>query len=93
MFYVYILQCHDRSYYTGHTDNLENRLYQHQNKIIPNCYTSTRLPVKLMYLEAFNTREEAIIAEKQIQGWSRRKKEALFNQDWKAISKYASRRR
>ncbi|HHF7367474.1 TPA: GIY-YIG nuclease family protein [Legionella bozemanae] len=93
MFYVYILQCRDGSYYTGHTDNLEVRLYQHQNKIFPNCYTSTRLPVKLMYSESFNTREEAYIAEKQIQGWSRRKKEALFRQDWNALSVYASRRR
>ena len=91
MFYVYILQCRDSSYYTGHTDNLENRLYQHQNKIVPSCYTSTRFPVKLMYSEAFNTREEAFIAEKQIQGWSRRKKEALFRQDWGALSDYASR--
>ncbi len=46
-----------------------------------------------MYSEAFNTREEAFIAEKQIQGWSRRKKEALFRQDWGALSDYASRRR
>jgi predicted GIY-YIG superfamily endonuclease len=51
------------------------------------------IPVKLMFSELFNTREEAFIAEKQIQGWSRRKKEALFRQDWKALSVYASRRR
>ena len=89
MFYVYVLQCHDKSYYTGHTDNLENRMYQHHNRVIPTCYTSTRLPVKLMYYEVFNTRVEAIIAEKQIQGWSRRKKEALFQKDWNAISQYA----
>ena len=93
MFFVYILQCQDGSYYTVHTDNLENRLYQHQNKIIPNCYTSTRLPIKLMHSEALKTREEALIAEKQIKGWSRRKKEALFRQDWNSLSKYASRRR
>jgi putative endonuclease len=93
MFYIYILQCRDGSYYTGHTDNLETRLYQHQNKTMPGCYTSTRLPVKLMYSETFPTREEALIAEKRIQGWSRRKKEALFRQDWEALSMYASRRK
>lgn len=85
MFYVYILKCKDSSYYTGHTDNLENCLYQHKNRIFSNCYTSTRLPIKLMYSEAFHTREEAIRAEKQIQGWSRRKKEALIQHNWKSF--------
>ena len=44
----FILKCRDNSYYTGHTDNLENRLYQHQNKLIPGCYTSKKLPVELV---------------------------------------------
>lgn len=93
MFYVYILKCIDGSYYTGHTDNLENRLYQHKNKIFSKCYTAKRLPVKLMYSKEFNTREEALRAEKQIQGWSRRKKEALIQENWDDLSYYASRRR
>ena len=93
MFWVYILQCSDKSYYTGHTDNLENRFAQHQNKMISSCYTSTRLPVQLMYSQDFSTREEALASEKQIQRWSRRKKEALIKRDWHALSAYASRRR
>ncbi|KTD32912.1 endonuclease [Legionella nautarum] len=93
MFFVYILQCNDHSYYTGHTDNLEQRLHQHHHKIIPNCYTSTRLPVRLMYSQSFNTREEALSAELRIKGWSRRKKEALISKDWSALKNYASRRR
>lgn len=93
MFWVYILQCNDKSYYTGHTDNLENRLIQHQNKMIPTCYTSTRLPIKLMYSQEFLTREEALASEKRIQGWSRRKKEALMNEDWQALSAYAKRKK
>lgn len=93
MFWVYILQCNDKSYYTGHTDNLENRFAQHQNRMISSCYKSTRLPVQLMYSQAFSTREEALAAEKQIQGWSRRKKEALIKGDWLALSEHASRRR
>lgn len=93
MFWVYILQCNDKSYYTGHTDNLENRFAQHQNRMISGCYTSTRLPVQLMYSQEFFRREEALAAEKQIQGWSRRKKEALIKGDWQALSTYASRRR
>jgi putative endonuclease len=93
MFWVYILQCNDKSYYTGHTDNLENRFAQHQNRMISSCYTSTRLPVQLMYSQAFSTRKEALAAEKQIQGWSRRKKEALIKGDWLALWEHAPRRR
>ena len=61
MFWVYILQCSDKSYYTGHTDHLESRFAQHQNKMISSCYTSTRLPVQLMHSQEFTTREEALI--------------------------------
>ena len=46
MFWVYILQCRDNSYYTGHTDNLEARLYQHYNRIFPTCYTAVNGYVK-----------------------------------------------
>jgi putative endonuclease len=93
VFWVYILQCNDKSYYTGHTDSLDNRIVQHQNKMIPNCYTSTRLPVQLMYSQGFPTREEALAAEKQIQGWSRKKKEALMNADWQALADNAKRKK
>ncbi|MDR3443515.1 MAG: GIY-YIG nuclease family protein [Legionella sp.] len=86
MFGVYILQCNDKSYYTGCTDNLEGRLVQHQNRMIAGCYTSTRLPVCLVYFQAMLSREEALAAERQIKGWSRRKKEALINKDWELLS-------
>lgn len=91
MFWVYILQCNDKSYYTGHTDNLEKRIAQHQQRIIPSCYTRTRLPVQLVYCQPFFSREEALAAEKKIQGWNRRKKEALINADWMALSRHAKR--
>ena len=80
-FYVYILQCNDNSYYTGHTDDIEKRLAEHICKEKPS-YTSTRLPIKLIFMQEFMRREEAIAAERQIQGWSRKKKEALINGDW-----------
>ncbi|BCZ96519.1 endonuclease [Legionella pneumophila] len=89
MFWVYILQCSDKSYYTGQTDNLEKRLTQHQDKMIPGCYTSTRLPIQLKFSQEFMSREEALNAERQIKGWSRRKKEALINGDWQALSDYS----
>ena len=76
-FWVYILRCADDSYYTGHTDNLEERVAKHQSGEIEG-YTSTRLPVVLLFSEEFSTREEALASERQIKGWSRRKKEALI---------------
>ena len=93
MFWVYILKCSDESYYTGHTDDLENRLSQHKSKFFPHCFTVTRLPVELRYSQCFATREEALTAEQQIKGWSRRKKEALILGNWKALSWYAKRKK
>lgn len=83
-FYMYILKCADDSYYTGHTDNIEKRLAEHTNpsKI---SYTTTRLPIQLMYLQEFETRVEAIAAERQVQGWSRKKKEALIQGNWNQL--------
>lgn len=93
MFWVYMLKCADNSYYLGHTDNLENRLGQHHQKIDPGCYTATRLPVQLVFSQEFITREEALTSERQIKGWSRKKKEALIAGDWNTISIYAKRRK
>ena len=87
----YILKCRDHGYYTGHTDNLENQLFQHQNKLISGCYTSKKLPVQCVYLQAVTTREEALMRVRQIKGWSRRKKEALIRGDWAAISEFSKR--
>jgi predicted GIY-YIG superfamily endonuclease len=85
MFWVYILRCSDNSYYTGHTDNLELRVASHQTGEI-NGYTSTRLPVELIFSQPMVTREEALIAERQIKGWSRAKKEAMVAGDWVKVS-------
>lgn len=89
-FWVYILRCSDNSYYTGHTDNLEERIAKHKSGEIEG-YTSTRLPVRLMFSEQFPTREEALTCERQIKGWSRNKKEALMRGDWNEISRLAHR--
>ena len=88
MFWVYIVKCSDGSYYTGHTDNLEIRIAQHQ------CgehvsYTASRLPVELAWSQEFNTREEALAAERQIKGWSRKKKEAMMRGNWAEVSRLA----
>ena len=87
-FWVYILRCSDGSYYTGHTDNLEKRIAEHQAGEFPG-YTSTRLPVELVFKQDFPTREEALAAEQQIKGWSRKKKEAMMRGDWLEVSRIA----
>ncbi len=74
---MYILKCADGSYYTGSTNNLELRLQQHQIGEGAG-YTKKRLPVKLVYFEEFDRIDEAFYREKQVQGWSRKKKEALI---------------
>ncbi len=75
--YIYILECNNGSYYTGSTINLEQRILQHQTGEGAN-YTRKHLPVRLVYFEEFGQIEEAFKREKQIQGWSRKKKEALI---------------
>jgi putative endonuclease len=89
-FCVYILKCNDGSYYTGHTDNLEKRIGEHQSGACGG-YTSTRLPVELVFSQDFPTREEALASERQIKGWSRKKKEAMMRGDWNEVSRLARR--
>jgi putative endonuclease len=81
-YFVYILLCSDNSYYTGITNNLERRLYEHENGIDPKSYTFKRRPVKLVFQEMFTEVIQAIAFEKQVKGWSRAKKEALINGNW-----------
>ena len=89
-FYVYILKCSDGSYYTGHTNDLEYRLSQYTQKVTQG-YVTNRLPFRLVYHEPFPTRDEALQAELRIKKWSRKKKEALINQDWKLLKKLAKK--
>ncbi|MFH1644539.1 MAG: GIY-YIG nuclease family protein [bacterium] len=85
-FYVYMLRCADGSFYIGHTDNLENRRYEHQMKKY-NGYTSTRLPIQLVFHEAFPTRDEAFAAERKLKGWMRKKKIILIKYGWEGFVK------
>ena len=86
--WVYILKCSDGSYYTGCTSNLEQRIQQHNFKKYDN-YTSTRLPVELVYSQQFSNINNAIATEGQIKGWSRSKKEALINGDFDLLHSLA----
>ncbi len=87
-FWVYILKCADDSYYTGHTDNLEQRIGKHAEGKI-NGYTATRLPVTVVFSEQFVSRVEALEMERRIKGWSRKKKEAMMRGDWKEVQRLA----
>ncbi|MEK7137826.1 MAG: GIY-YIG nuclease family protein [Patescibacteria group bacterium] len=77
-YFVYILRCRDGSYYTGVTNDLEERIRSHERGDDRAAYTYLRRPVKLVYKESFQDINDAILHEKQIQGWSRKKKEALI---------------
>ncbi|MGC4251320.1 MAG: GIY-YIG nuclease family protein [Sphingobium sp.] len=87
-FWTYMLRCSDGRYYTGHTDDLEHRMGQHQ------CgrgseFTRRRLPVTLVWSENFASRIEALEAERIVGGWSRAKKEALIAGNWSLVSHFA----
>ena len=87
-YYVYIMTNRSRTLYTGITNNLERRVYEHKRKLIPG-FTSKYNLVQLAYYEATPSIESAITREKQIKGWLRRKKIALIesvNPEWRDLS-------
>ncbi|MCF1421412.1 GIY-YIG nuclease family protein [Mangrovimonas futianensis] len=88
-YFVYILECSDKSYYTGITNDLERRMMKHQTKISKSSYTHSRLPVKLIWHCMVENPTEAIKIEKQIKGWSRRKKQAMIQENWKDLVKFS----
>lgn len=88
--YVYILRCSDDTYYTGVTNDLERRLWEHQNAEDLNSYTAKRLPVEMIYyLDFYGHPEEAISFEKQLKKWSKAKKEALMRGDIEDLKELA----
>jgi putative endonuclease len=86
--YMYILKCVDDSYYTGSTWDMEKRLAEHQIGMGAR-HTAKRLPVELVYCEFYDRVDEAFYREKQVQGWSRKKKEALIASDANALHQLA----
>ncbi len=88
-FWVYILRCADGSFYIGPTDNLDIRIQEHHMGAISRCYTFHRRPLQLVFSQDFPTRDEALASERQIKGWSRKKKEAMIQGDWAEVSRLA----
>lgn len=83
--YVYILECSDKSYYIGVSNNAEKRFWEHSAGINRNCYTFTRRPLKLVFSQIFSDPNSAIAFEKKIKGWSRAKKKALIENKWESL--------
>ena len=79
MNYTYIVECSDGTLYTGWTNNLEKRLEAH-NAGKGTKYTKTRRPVKLVYQEQFETKEEAMSREYHIKQLSRKEKMKLMKE-------------
>jgi len=88
-FYTYIATNKANSVlYTGITNNIARRMYEHKNKLIAG-FTAKYNVNKLVFLESFSNPQEAIAAEKMIKGWLRKKKIALIekgNPQWKDLS-------
>lgn len=77
---VYILECSDKTLYTGITVNVQKRLEEHNNSDKGAKYTKSRRPVKLLYSEASEDRSTASKREYEIKKLSRSKKIDLINQ-------------
>ena len=89
-YFVYILSNKTNvTIYTGVTNNLERRLWEHRNHVDPNSFTAKYRVDKLVYFEITTSAETAIAREKQIKSWSRKKKNQLIekkNPKWLDLS-------
>ena len=84
-FSLYTLECADGTLYVGHTDNLDERMRQHDEERA-DAYTAKRRPLRLIHAQEFETRYEALAVERKLKGWSKAKKLAYIAGDWAAIS-------
>lgn len=73
MYYVYLIQCEDKSIYTGITTDPERRFQEHKDKA-GGHYTTTHKVEKILHTEKFKTRSEALKREFEIKSWPREKK-------------------
>ena len=87
---VYILRCSDDSFYVGSTWDLERRVGEHDLGLGA-AYTKRRRPVELVWSAWYDRVDEAYAAEKQIQGWSRAKRQALIDGRTELLSVLSSR--
>jgi putative endonuclease len=80
MYYLYILQCSDRSLYTGITTDVKRRVQEHNTSSLGAKYTRGRRPVKLVYTKTFRNRSTASQAESLLKKMSRADKLKFIGQ-------------
>ncbi len=87
-----MVRCADGSYYVGSTTDLERRMWEH-NEGLGARYTRRpgRRPVTLVWSHKYDNIADAFAFEKQLQGWSRAKREALIVGDYKALPTLAKK--
>ena len=90
-FWAYMLHCRGGYFYTGHTEDLEQRIAQHNTGMLPG-FASDHRPLGLVWSQEFPARYEALAAERQIKGWSRAKKMALIQGDWLRLAELAKKK-
>jgi len=78
MYFLYILQCVDKTLYTGITTDLDRRIKEHNSSKLGAKYTKIRRPVKIVYSQQFTDRSEASREESRIKKLSRQQKINLF---------------
>jgi predicted GIY-YIG superfamily endonuclease len=86
--WVYVISCADGSYYVGSTTNLVRRMNEHIRGTYKG-FTSKRLPIELKYSQYYEDFRDVKKAEEQIKGWTRKKKEALFNGNFRLLHELA----
>ncbi len=84
-----MVKCADESYYVGVTNNLNRRIDEHNDGLNPNAYTFSRRPVELVYYQEYLDYLQAFAWETQLKKWSRKKKEALIQENWHKIKELA----
>ncbi len=76
--YIYIMGSETLVLYVGSTHNLENRVYEHKNKLVPNSFTARYNVNKLLYFEGPGDITSALDREQEIKKWNRKKKLILI---------------
>ena len=87
--YVYILRCFDGTFYVGVTRDIDRRIAQHHDGWDRICYTYNRRPLKVAHVSEFELLTDAIAFEKQLKGWSHRKKRAFVEGKFDELKRFA----
>lgn len=79
MYFVYIVECSDKTFYIGSTNDIKKRIEAHNNSKTGAKYTKARRPVVLRYSESFETKSEALKREAELKKLTRTEKEVLMS--------------